>query len=120
VYPIYHLRGFSSLMGGAPRFLMRSAGNGIVGVASQDHSQICLIIANLGTDVSHVRLPHAAEIRSLNADNFQSAIHDPQWLDTNKPNHGSNVALTPLSVAFVRMEPAVPIASPTRRNGFGA
>jgi len=119
VYPIFHVLRFMSLMGGAPRLLMRSAGNGIVGVASQDHSYIRLIIANLGTGVSHVRLPHAAEIRSLNADNFQSAIHDPQWLDTSKPNHGSNVALTPLSVAFVRMEPAVPIASPTRRNGFG-
>jgi len=103
VYPIFHVVRFMSVMGGAPRLLIRSAGNGIVGVASQDHSRIRLIIANLGTDVSQVRLPHDAEIRSLNADSFQSAIHDPQWLDTGEANHGSDVALTPLSVAFVRM-----------------
>jgi hypothetical protein len=103
VYPIFHVVRFMSIMGGAPRLLIRSAGNGIVGVASQDHSHIRLIIANLGTEVSHVCLPHDAEIRSLNAENFLSAIHDPQWLDTGQANHGSNVALTPLSVAFVRM-----------------
>lgn len=74
-----------------------------MGVASKDDSNIRLIIANLGTDLSHVRLPRHAEIRSLNADNFQSAIHDPKWLDTSETNHGTDVALTPLSVAFVRM-----------------
>jgi hypothetical protein len=82
---------------------MRSAGNGVVGVASEDRSHIRVIVANLGADVSHIRLPHAADIRFLNADSFRSAIHDPQWLDTSEPNHGSNMALTPLSVAFLRM-----------------
>jgi hypothetical protein len=103
VHPLFHVVRFMSTMGGAPRLLMRSAGNGIVGVASQDRSDVRLMIANLGTDVSHVRLPHPAETRSLNIDSFQSAIHDPQWLDTSEPNHGSNVALTPLSVVFVCM-----------------
>jgi hypothetical protein len=103
VYPIFHVLRFMSIMGGAPRLPIGSAGNGIVGVASQDHSRIRLMIANLGTDVSHVRLPRDAEIRSLNADNFQSVIHDPEWLDTSQANHGSSVALAPLSVAFVRM-----------------
>ena len=103
VYPIFHVLRFMSLMGGAPRLSMRSAGGGIAGVASQEHSQILLIIANLGTDLSLVRLPRDAEIRILNADNFQAAIHDPQWLDTGGANHGSDVALTPWSVAFVRM-----------------
>ena len=55
VYPIFHVLRFMSAMGGAPRLFMRSAGNGIVGVASQDHSAIRLIIANLGTDVSRVQ-----------------------------------------------------------------
>ena len=103
VYPLFHVLRFMSLMGGAPRLLMRSARRGIAGVASQHDSNIRLILANLGTEVSHVRLPHDAEIRSLNADNFQSAIHDPQWLDTSEPDHGSDVALAPLSVAFLRM-----------------
>jgi hypothetical protein len=103
VYPIFHVLRFMSIMGGAPRLLMRSAGNGIVGVASQDHSHTRLTMANLGTEVSHVRLPRDAEILLLNADNFQSAIHDPQWLDTGQANQGPNVALTPMSVAFVRM-----------------
>ena len=103
VYPIFHVLRFMSMMGGAPRLSLRSAGPGIVGVASQDGSGTHLIIANLGTDVSRVRLPHDAEIRFLNTDNFQSAIHDPQWLDTSESNHGSDVALTPLSVAFARM-----------------
>jgi len=103
VYPIFHVLRFMSVMGGAPRLSMRSAGNGIAGVASQDHSGIRLIIANLGTDVSRVRLSHEAEIRSLNAGSFQSAIHDPQWLETSEADRGSDVELTPLSVAFVRM-----------------
>jgi hypothetical protein len=103
VYPIFHVLRFMSAMGGAPRLLIRSAGNGIVGVASQDHSGIRLIIANLGTDISCVSLPHDVEIRSLNADNFRSAIHDPQWLDTGEADRGSKVALAPLGVAFVRM-----------------
>src|SRR5262249_19868418 len=103
VYPIFHALRFMSMMGGAPRLPMRSAGPGITGVASQDGLNIRLILANLGTGVSHVRLPLDAEIRSLNADSFQAAIHDPQWLDTSESGHGSDVALTPLSVAFVRM-----------------
>ena len=64
---------------------MRFSRRGIVGVASQDRSDIRLIIANLGTDVSHIRLPHAGEIRRLDADSFQAAIHDPRWLDTASP-----------------------------------
>jgi hypothetical protein len=103
VYPIFHVLRFMSAMGGATRLSMRSAGNGIVGVASQDHSQVHLIIANLGTNASSVQVPRDAEIRTLNADNFQSAIHDPLWLDTGQATHRSNVALTPLSIAFVRM-----------------
>lgn len=103
VYPIFHVLRFMSAMGGAIRLSMRSAGNGIVGVASQDHSQIRLIIANLGTNASSVQLPRAAEVRTLNADNFQSAIHDPHWLDTGQATRGTNVALTPLSIAFVRV-----------------
>ena len=104
VYPVFHVLRFKSAMGGAPRMSMRSAGDGIVGVATQDHSSIRLIIANLGTAVSHVRLPHDAEIRSLNADTFLSAIHDPQWLDTSEADRGSNVEMPPLGVAFVGME----------------
>ena len=113
VYPIFHVLRFLSLMGGAPRLSVRPAGNGIVGVASQDHSRVRLIVANLGTDVARVRLPHDAEIRSLNAYNFQSAIHDPQWLDTGEADHGSDVALMPLDVVFVRMEPAPPMRAGT-------
>ena len=103
VYPIFHVLRFLSAMGGAARLSMRLAGNGIVGVASQDRSQVRLMIANLGTNASSVQLPRDAEIRTLNADAFQSAIHDPQWLDTGQATHGSNVTLPPLSVAFVRM-----------------
>jgi hypothetical protein len=104
VYPIFHVLRFMSLMGGTPRLLVQPARNGIAGVASQDHSSIRLIIANLGRDVSDVRLPHDAEIRCLNADTFQSAIHDPQWLDTGEVDRGSNVEVPPLGVAFIRME----------------
>ena len=103
VYPIFHVLRFLSEMSGESRLLVGSAGNGIVGVASRDLSGIRLIMANLGTNVSHARLPHDAEIRCLNADNFQAAIQDPQWLDAGKPDRGSNVALMPLDVAFVRM-----------------
>jgi len=103
VYPIFHVLRFLSAMGGAARLSMPPAGNGIVGVASQDHSQVRLMIANLGTNASSVQLPRDAEIRTLNADAFQSAIHDPQWLDTGQATHESNVTLPPLSVAFVRM-----------------
>ena len=103
VYPLFHVLRFLSAMGGAARLSIRSAGKGIVGVASQDHSQIRLMIANLGTNASSVQLPSDAEIRTLDADAFQSAIHDPHWLDTGQATHGSHVALTPLSIAFVRM-----------------
>ncbi len=102
VYPVFHVLRFISAMGGAPRLAIRTAGNGIAGVASQDHSRIRLIIANLGMDVSHLCLPNEAEIRSLNADTFQSAIHDPQWLDTGEADRGSDVTLKPFGVAFVR------------------
>jgi hypothetical protein len=104
VYPIFHVLRFLSAMGGAARLSMRSAGDGIAGVASRDHSQIRLMIANLGTNAASVQLPRDAEIRILNADSFQSAIYDPHWLDTGQATHGSNVALTPLSIAFIRAE----------------
>ena len=99
VYPVFHVLRFLSAMGGAARLSMRSAGNGIAGVASEDY----LIIANLGTNASSVQLPRDAEIRTLNAGSFQSAIYDPLWLDTAPAAHGAHVTLTPLSIAFVRM-----------------
>jgi hypothetical protein len=75
--------------------------DGIVGVASREASHIRLILANLGTDTSHVRLPQKAEVRFLNARSFSSAINDPQWLDTSEPDHLSDVALEPFGVAFL-------------------
>ena len=103
VYPIFHVIRFLSAMGGATRLSVRSSGNGIAGVASRNHAQVRLMIANLGTNASSVQVPGDAEIRILDADNFQTAIHDPHWLDAGQAMHGSHVALTPLSIAFVRM-----------------
>lgn len=103
VYPIFHVLRFMSFMGGAPRLLMRPVGNGIVGLASKDQSQIRIIVANLGTSASSISLPRDAEIRCLSADNFRSAILDPHWLDNEPANHGSNLNLTPFGIAFVRM-----------------
>lgn len=103
VYPIFHVVRFLSEMGGAARLSLQTLGSGIVGVASKESSCIRLILANLGTDDSRVRLPHNAEIRSLNARSFWSAISDPLWLDTSEPDHGSDVALGPFGVAFLTM-----------------
>jgi len=103
VYPIFHVLRFLSAMGGATRLSVRPAGNRIAGVASRDHAQVCLMIANLGTNVSSVQVPGEAQIRILDADNFQTAIHDPHWLDTGQAMHGPHVALTPLSIAFIRV-----------------
>ena len=103
VYPIFHVLRFLSAMGGATRLSVRSAGNGIAGVASRDHAQVRLMIANLGTNASSVQVPGDAQIRILDADNFHTAIHDPHWLDTGQAMHGPHVALTPLSIAFVRV-----------------
>jgi hypothetical protein len=103
VYPIFHVVRFLSAMGGAARLSLPALENGIVGVASRTSSCIRLILANLGTDASRLRLPHKAEIRSLNAQSFSFAIHDPQWLDTSEPDHVSEVALGPLNVAFLSL-----------------
>jgi D-apionolactonase len=103
VYPIFHVVRFLSAMGGAARLSFPALENGIVGVASNGPSYIRLILANLGTDTSPVRLPHEAEVRFLNAGSFLSAIRDPKWLDTSQPDHVSEVALEPLSVAFLSM-----------------
>jgi hypothetical protein len=103
VYPIFHVLRFLSAMGSATRLSVRSAGNGIAGVASRDHAQVRLMIANLGTNASSVQVPGDAQIRILDADNFQTAIHDPHWLDIGQAMHGPHVALTPLSIAFIRV-----------------
>ena len=66
-------------------------------------SRTRLILANLGTGASHVRLPAEAEIRILNADSFGSAIQNPEWLDVSDAGQGFDVSLNPLSVAFVTM-----------------
>jgi hypothetical protein len=103
VYPIFHVVRFLSAMGGAPRLSVLTASSKIVGVASHDRSGIRLIITNLGTELSRVRLPCEAEIRFLSTDSFQSAIHDPHWLDTSESDHGPDMALEPFDVAFVSM-----------------
>ena len=103
VYPIFHVIRFLSTMGGAARLSLRTMENGIVGVASGEPSSIRLMLTNLGTDVSRVRLPHAAEIRILNADSFGSATRNPDWLDASDPHQGSEVMLEPLSVTFLHM-----------------
>jgi hypothetical protein len=103
VYPIFHAVRFMSGMGGAARLSLPFLADGIVGVASRETSRIRLILANLGTDASCIRLPHRAETRSLNARSFSSAINDPQWLDTSEPDHVSEVALEPFDVAFLSM-----------------
>jgi hypothetical protein len=104
VYPIFHVVRFLSAMGGAARLSIRTAGNDIAGIASHHQACIRLVVANVGTEASRIRLPREAEIRSLNAHNFQSAIHDPKWLDTGKADRGSDVALQPLDVAFIGMQ----------------
>jgi hypothetical protein len=103
VYPIFHVIRFLSGMGGAARLSLAALENGIVGVASREASHIRLMLANLGAYASHVRLPHKAEVRFLNARSFLSAIKDPQWLDTSEPDHVSDVALEPFGVAFLNM-----------------
>ena len=103
VYPIFHVVRFISGMGGAARLSFPALGNGIVGIASKTSSGIRLILANLGTDVSHVRLPQKAEVRSLNARSFLSAVNDPQWLDTSATDHVSEVALDSFGVSFLNM-----------------
>jgi len=103
VYPIFHVIRFMSGMGGAARLSLPALESGIVGVASREASHIRFILANLGANASHVRLPQKAGIRFLNARSFSSAIKDPQWLDTSEPDHLSEVALEPLGVAFLSM-----------------
>ncbi len=103
VYPLFHVVRFLSAMGGAQRLAFPALENGIVVVAARTYPGVHLILANLGTGVSRVQLPHEAEVRCLDAQSFSSAIRDPQWLDTSKPDHISEIALGPLDVAFVNM-----------------
>jgi D-apionolactonase len=103
VYPIFHVVRFLSAMGGAARLSFPALENGIVGVASRGASRTRLILANLGTHTSRVRLPHGADVRFLNAGSFLSATKDPQWLDTSQPDQVSEVVLEPLNVAFLSM-----------------
>jgi hypothetical protein len=103
VYPLFHVVRFLSAMGGAQRLAFPALGNGIVGVAARMSSGVRLLLANLGPGASRIRLPHEAEVRCLDAQSFSSAIHDPQWLDTSKPDHIPEIALRPLDVAFVNM-----------------
>ena len=88
VYPIFHVIRFLSAMGGAARLSLQGAAAGIVGVAAEEASHIRLMLANLGTDVSHIRLPNRAEIRTLNAESFEAAIRNPEWLDVSEPSSG--------------------------------
>lgn len=103
VYPLFHVVRFLSEMGGVARLSPLALENGLVGVASKQAGRINLILANLGTAASSIRLPHEAEVRFLNARTFQAAVHDPQWLDASEPEHVADVALEPLDVAFVKM-----------------
>jgi hypothetical protein len=101
VYPIFHVVRFLSGMRGAARLSLGAPG--ISGVASQKGSRIHLMLANLGTEASHVRLPNKAEIRPLNSASFSSAIKSPEWLETSEAHYGSDVSLEPFDVAFVTM-----------------
>ena len=103
VYPLFHVVRFISGMGGAARLSLSPMARGMAGVAATTGSQTRLILANLGMDIRHVRLPCEAEIRTLNADSFDSAIRSPEWLDVSGARQNSEVALEPLSVAFLTM-----------------
>jgi hypothetical protein len=103
VYPIFHVVRFLSAMARAPRLSLQAMQTGVVGVASREPSCIQLVLANIGTGVSAVRLPCKAEFRLLNADSFWPAVTNPEWLDVSEPRQGSDMTLNPLSVAFLRM-----------------
>lgn len=103
VYPLFHVVRFLAQMGGTARLSLSAVDKGIVGVAAKEASRTRLILANLGTCVSHVRLLQKAEIRILNVDSFGSAIQSPGWLDESDAQRGSDVALDSLSVAFLNM-----------------
>lgn len=103
VYPIFHVVRFLSAMGGRAGLSLPALENGLAGVACAGASGTHLILANLGTEASSIRLPHTAEVRFLNVRTFLSAIADPHWLDTSQPDRVSDVALDPLDVAFVMM-----------------
>ncbi|MBA2589732.1 MAG: hypothetical protein H0U98_14035 [Alphaproteobacteria bacterium] len=106
VYPLFHVVRFLARMGGAARLSLQNLGNEIVGVAARENSCTRLVLANLGTCASPVRLPQEAEIRILNADSFASAIRGPDWLEVSDAHRGSDVTLEPLSVAFLTMPTA--------------
>ncbi len=103
VYPLFHVVRFLSAMGGSERLSPPALENGLIGVASKQAGRISLILANLRTGVSSIRLPHKSEVHFLNARTFPAATHDPQWLDTSAPEHVFDFALESLDVAFVKM-----------------
>ena len=103
VYPLFHVVRFLSAMGGCARLSLPGLPNEIAGVACAGAPGTHLILANLGTMASRIRLPHAADVRYLNGRTFPAAIADPRWLDTGEAKHVSDVTLEPLDIAFVKM-----------------
>jgi hypothetical protein len=103
VYPLFHVVRFLSALGGAERLACPDLGNGIACVAAKTVSGVRLVLANLGSGQTQVRLPRAADFRLLDGKSFSAAIGDPQWLDTSHADQASEVTLGPLDVAFVTM-----------------
>ena len=103
MYPIFHVVRFLAGMGGSPRLSLHNMGEGMVGVAAKGSARARLMLANLGTSPSGLRLAHQAHIRHLNAASFESAIQDPEWLDVSDSAQSCDVTLDPLSVAFLDM-----------------
>jgi hypothetical protein len=103
VYPLFHVVRSLAEMGGAERLSLSAIGKGITGVAASSASGIRVLLANIGSEASLVRLPREAESRILNLQSFDLAIRNPEWLDSGDVRRGRDVALEPLNVAFLKM-----------------
>ena len=102
VYPLFHVVRALSQIADVPRLSIRGAPRGVVGVAGETRlGNRVLLLANMSDEPRRVILPQSARVRRLDEETFETAIGDPDWLRTGKPEQCSVVMLNACAVAFV-------------------
>ncbi|WP_157747541.1 hypothetical protein [Cohaesibacter sp. ES.047] len=101
VYPIFHVIRFAAGLKDQDRLLLSGLGEGLVGYGADCRNEDHLMIANLSSRSRSVEFEHAGQFRILDANSFDEAVSDADWLQRSEAEKGHKIDLKPFAIAFV-------------------
>ncbi len=102
--PLYQVVRFAASLSGADTCRISGLSDGVHGFAAHQGGRTAMALANLGQTQASVQLRSGRlAVRLLDAESFDQAIRDENWLENAPMGSASMVTLPPLAVAFVSL-----------------